>query len=411
MHKILVLEWATLGEGTFHTLRLNSPPGGWFPALQDLDWTVTKYNFHHAALFFSPHLKKVTMNASESWRDFDVPRDLLLAISSIISALPTSALQLLAMRVDCRGLPGTYFKELFSSVVLRCGPSLTGLDIPDLLSHAAINHLTQLSHFHTLSTGGPPPNFSPSSLPPVFPPLVQLTLQDHAACGWLPLFERLEHGVLTTSGVTPLSRMKESLRFLDVQDPSGSTFDISLTSPIRMFCNLTSLTVDVWCGVPGNGQCAFGLNDDDVADLAIALPQLECLILGHPCFRNTCATTVVCLLSISTYCVKLRNLEIHFNTINIVGNLKTTSEDPRYEALRQLPKCTLSSLVVYCLPLVLHESDLGTVADGMIDIFPSLERCSGPPENLGWKKLSERIAVHRGIMTASEWIASDFSLV
>ena len=51
--------------------------------------------------------------------------------------------------------------------------------------------------------------------------------------------------------------------------------------------------------------------------------------------------------------------------------------DPRFQQLRLLPRCPLSSLDVFDMPLVLDESDFETVVLGMIDIFPSLDRCDG----------------------------------
>ena len=387
--------WSTLGEDAFRELRLNSPAGGWFPALQNLTWVITKSNLPYADIFLPPHLKEVSIYVSGSWADFGAPHNILSTITPIISALPTSALQSLCIGAERRGVPWAEFKEVFSSVVLRCGPSLTKFTSMAQLSDAAINHLIRLPLLHTWIAGGPPPNFSPSSLPPVFPPLVRLTLRDSAACGWLPLFERLEHSVPATQGMTPLSRTKESLRFLDVRNLSGCTFDVSFTSPIQIFRNLITLKVHVYCG--GNRQCAFKLNNNNATELAMVLSQLEFLYLGHPCSKNTCATTVVCLLPISAYCVKLRTLEIHFNTTNIVGDLKSLLEDPQFEALRSLPRCTLSCLEVYRIPLTLDESGFETVVDVMINLFPSLERCKGAPGNLDWEEISRRITGSREI--------------
>ena len=210
------------------------------------------------------------------------------------------------------------------------------------------------------------------------------------------MFEYFEHGALTTQGVTPLSEMKESLKFLEVLNPSDYIFDVSFTHRIQAFRNLISLNIWVFCQ-DGDTRCSFELNDDDVAKLVIALPQLDTLFLGYPCFRNTCATTVVCLLSISTYCVELRNLRIHFNTTNIVDDLKTALEDPQFEALRSRPRCPLSYLEVHRLPLILDEPGFETVGAGMIDIFPSLKRCGGASGS--WEKLSERIAVLQEMRT------------
>ena len=381
---------SVLGEDTFCKLRLNLPAGGWFPALQGLSWTITKSNTPHTDLFFSPHLKKVTIHVSWSWGKSGVPCDTLSSITSILSALPTATLQILVIGLPPHGVPWADFKELFSSVVLRCGQSLTELTSPAPLSDAAVTHLIQLPHLHTWFTTDPPPNFLPSSSPLGFPPLVQLTLWDNAVCGWLPLFKRLEHAVPTARGVEPLSRMKESLRFLNIRKLYGFIIDISFTSPVQIFRNLVSLNVGARCrDEDGNDRCVFKLNDDSSTKLATALPQLESIFLGHPCSKNTCTTTVACLLQISVHCIKLRNLAIHFNTTNVVDDFKNMSQDPRFQPLRSLPRCPLSRLGVHLTPLTLDEPGVETVAHGMIDIFPSLKYFEGFAD--AWEEISERI--------------------
>ena len=167
---------------------------------------------------------------------------------------------------------------------------------------------------------------------------------------------------------------------------SGFIIDASFTSPIQKFRNLFQLRVRVCCH---GGRCTFRLNNDDVTKLVMALPQLGDLLLGFPCAENTCATTAACLLSISVYCVKLGALEVHFNTTNIVNDLKNISMDPRYRKLRSLPRCTLWRLYVHAMPLTLDESDLQAVGDGMKDIFPSMQSIEGP---LGaWRELSREV--------------------
>lgn len=89
---------------------------------------------------------------------------------------------------------------------------------------------------------------------------------------------------------------------------------------------------------------AFKLNNDDVTELAAAMPLMEYLLLGRPCTENACTTTTVCLLSISVYCPKLEVLEIHSNITSIVDDLKNISVDPKFEELRSLPRGTLERL-------------------------------------------------------------------
>ena len=379
---------AIVGD-TLYKLRQGLPSGGWFPALQDLSLSITESNLPYTDLFFSPHLKKISIYMLWSRRRPEVPHDTLAAVASTISALPTSALQSLSVDVGCSARPAC-FKDSLSSVVLRCGSSLTEFTSTVPLSDAATNHLIRLPRLRTWHIEGPPPRHSTSSLSLIFPPLTELTLGEGAARGWLSLWERPEDGASTMQDVSPTSRVKDSLKSLNIKDLSILIINTSLTSQIRTFRNLVHLWIRGYCpDEDEGGQCIFGLNNDDVTNLAVALPQLESLSLGVPCPKNTCATTVVCLLQISVHCVKLEELEIHFNSTSIVGDLKNISMDPQFQDLRSLPKCPLSCLYVNGIPLALGEPGLETVVDGMIVIFPSLTQCTGL--EWCWNEVSERI--------------------
>jgi len=201
---------------------------------------------------------------------------------------------------------------------------------------------------------------------------------------------RLEDGASTTQGVTPLSKAKESLKILDVRDMSGINVDSSSVSTIQCFRNLVDLHVHVSCpDEDERGQCIFKLNNDNVTELAMALTQLEFLVLGCLCSKNTCLTTIACLLPISVHCSKLEELEIHFNTTNIVDDFRNILEGPRFQQLRSLPKCPLMYLDLFSAPLRLDGSDLETVAKGMVDIFPSLTDIYGLEKS--WNELSRQI--------------------
>ena len=393
MRRVDVEDWPVEAEDTYRKMRLNSPIRGWFPALQTLFWIVTETSLPHVALFFSPQLEMIYVHMSWSLEYDEVPHSILPAIASAISALPIStALQSLYVGVGDDGAPLAYFEDSLSSVILRCGPSLTEIRSPIRLSDAAVNHLIQLPHLHTLRIEGPPPSYSASSLPLTFPPLVDFKLCEGAAPGWLSLFKRLEHGVCATQGMAPLSKMKGSLKRLAVRDHPGVIIDPSFSSPIQLFRNLAFLNVDVNCiGGGGEGRCTFKLNDDNVTELAMALPQLESLLLGHPCYNNTCATTVACLLPISVHCIKLESLQIHFNTTNIVGDFKNTEENTRFQELRSLQRCTLPRLAVMKMPLTLDGPGLEIVRTGMVDIFPSVQHFVWGGGGWSWGDLNEEV--------------------
>ena len=379
MRQIWVDESLSIGEDIYHKLELNSPTGGWFPALQELAFCVTKSSHLYLGMFFSPHLKKFSIYISWSGMIFpQIPSGVLLALASTLATLPVSALQNLHIDVDDDTTPWAHFKDSLSSVILRCGPSLTEVTSPIPLSDAAINHLIRLPNLRTWHVESPPPSYAASSLPFDFPSLMDFTLGDGAGPGWLSLFKRLEDRVSSTQGTTPWSRTKESLKYLNVKSCSGPIIDIPFASLIQNFRNVVNLDIQVLCYDENEeDRCIFKLHDSSVTELATALPQLEFLVLGRPCPENTCATTIACLLSISVYCPKLEQLGIHFNTTNIVDDFKNISVDPRFQELRLLPRCPLSCLDVSEMPLDLDEPDFETVVLGMVGIFPSLDSCEG----------------------------------
>jgi len=377
------------GEGTLPKLRLNLPASGWFPALQYLPWPITEANLSYIELFFSPHLKRILIYSS--WSDSEVPHDIFPAIALTISILPTSALQTILAGDDYPEVLWVYLKDSFSSVILRCGPSFTKLVSPIQLTDAVTNHLLRLPNLNTWRVGGPPPNYSASSFPPAFPPLTKLILRGDAARGWVSLFNRIEDHAYATQGRTPLSELKKSLESLKVEAHLDPILDASFASQIKLFRNLVSLAIDAHChDMDGVRQCIFKLNNEAVAELAMALPQLEYLFLGRPCFEDTCATTVACLLSISVHCLKLKELQIHISTTNIVDDLKNISEDPRFQELWSLPKCTLTDLDMPQKGIPLDGPGFEIVANGMVDIFPSLKFRQGVSSI--WDKLNKRIA-------------------
>ena len=380
MHQVSATAWSILGEETYCKLRLNVPVGGWFPALEDLTWWIWLPNLPYLDLFFSQNLKRITI--SMSWGDSGLPKSSLPVVASTISALPTSTLRHLSAHIDHNGIPPTYLRDLLSSVVLRFGPSFTEFSSQTPLSDAAINHLIHLPHLHTWYTEHPPPHYSASSLPLVFPPLREFTLGEGAAPGWLSLFKRLGDRVSSAQDTTPLSGVRESLETLNIEDFPVPTINPSFTSIIQTFRNLVHLNVMVNCR---SGQCDFKLNNDDVTKLAMALPRLNSLLLGYPCDKNTCATTVACLLPISVHCARLLSLEVHFNTTKIVDDLRDISENPRFQELRSLRKCGLWCLDVTRIPLTVNKSDIETVERGIMGIFPNLDRCDGWDEFLRFR--------------------------
>jgi len=102
--------WGALEEDTIRKSRLNSPAGGLFPALQDCYWCITKCNLPHANLFVSQNLEGIHISVPDDLRE------ILPTIASVISKLPTHALQRLDIDTPLHELYRTHLKDSLSSI-------------------------------------------------------------------------------------------------------------------------------------------------------------------------------------------------------------------------------------------------------------------------------------------------------
>jgi len=247
-----------------------------------------------------------------------------------------------------------------SSFVCRCGPSIRGFGTCVPLSEAAIHHLMQLPNLSHWTTAQGPPQVIPTS---IFPSLENLRLDSRGALPWLHLPPTLRNG---PAPVTSYTNIREIIKSLDCS--WGAIVDSTLLSPIVKFRNLVALRVraDDCYGMEG---CSFRLTDDDIEDLATALPRLKLLRLGRPCQSNTCNTTVASLIAISVRCPDLTVLETHINTLTIADDIRRLLDGG---AGRNQTKCKLHSFLVGDLSLKVRGEDIETIAMGFKAIFPCL---------------------------------------
>ena len=91
-------------------------------------------------------------------------------------------------------------------------------------------------------------------------------------------------------------------------------------SSLTTFYGLVHLILGSPCS--SRGGCAFGLTDDDIAEVATALHNLVNAVFGSVCAANSCRTTLSSFLFLSTRCKNLEFLEVHFNTTNLRDNIQ-----------------------------------------------------------------------------------------
>ena len=365
-------------------LSRNSPGGVLCPKLEHLIWqfddSTVPLSFFR--LFFSSHLKRVTL--STHFRQEALEPELVAPLSEIVSCLPDS---LESMYLMC-GKGREPLKDAISSFVCRSGSSLRSFSSSEPLSDTALNHLMRLPNLRSWTATHEPPRTPPLA---TFPSLEELHLYSEA----LPWLHLLAGGgdSQIRAGLAPATilntNIRETLKTLNFPD---RMFVIpKLLSSISSFRNLVTVCVkNRYCFYfYGERSCLFCLTDDGVESLAIALPSLVTLRLGEACGSNTCRTTVDSLFSISSHCPKLTCLEIHFNTLSIVGDMqrllnRSVEHDKR--------RCKLRTLPVGRLPLRVRGEDVGITAAGFLDIFPCLEEFPGEERGRrGWNAVASKL--------------------
>ena len=358
MRELHVHPTRNIPTGTFLRLSVNSPGGPLCPKLGSLHWdqeeALNPLPFFR--LFLSSHLKRVVIDVPDISEVLEVQT---AALIQTISSLPTSIEVLTLSRG--RG-KDEILEDAISAFLCRCGSSLREFRSRVPLSEAAIHHIMQLPNFHSWIVVQEPPWTIPIS---VFPPLKILHLHDQAALPWLHLFASGEENTLR-NGSTPMTsraNIRETLTNLGF--PKKTILDSTFLSSVSKFQNLVRVYVDNVCYEEDG--CTFHLTDDDVEDLAASLPRLQTLELGIPCHSNFCNTTVASLLSISTHCLDLGLLAIHFNTSTIAADMQRLLDGGSW---RDKAKCKLTTLMVGYLPVEVGEEDNETVMKGLRIIFP-----------------------------------------
>ena len=326
------------------------------------------------------------------------------SLTDAISAIPGSSLQRFSLGDHRWENASIKFKQEVSAMVLRCGPALNHLDAGVELSEQALLHVIQLPHLRTLKlTHEPPPDFANvMSLQDtiVFPALESLTLASPTTHAWLPFLNDLlwRHPTVTASRGPgqPQSEIGIHSTLKELYCWYGEASKKTIVKQALAFRNLTTLEVGGCCLIEG---CSFDLTDDDVTAITKALPRMQKLMLGHPCGLNTCQTTFRSLLALSANCTGLTDLVIHFNTINIVEDVKSVLETPD---VQKRPRCRVRSLPVFLAPLVVDGPDIDVLAKGLMFVFPSLGNSPvcpimGVNASSAWLRVNAAISRLRGL--------------
>ena len=371
-----------------------------FPNLRELHGWIEPALFHFLHRFMSPRLTVFSVYVETDDR---LGCSGYGSLTDAISVIPGTSLRRFSLGEYQWENATTRFKQEVSAMVLRCGPALDYLNAGVELSEQAILHVMQLPHLHTLKlTHESPPDITNafSRDITVLPSVHSLTLATPTAHAWLPFLNdlRWRHPTTTPAWGSIQSQVQIGIptSLEELYCGCGEVPKRAIVKQALAFTNLTTLELGRFC--PAD-RCSFDLTDNDLTAITKALPGLQKLLLGHPCWLNTCQTTFRSLLTLSANCVGLTELIVHFNTINIVEDVKSLveTEDPDIQTLRKGPRCGVTCLPVFLMPLTVDKPDTDVLAKGLLSVFPRLGNiivCPGArgATSSGWLRVSAAIS-------------------
>ena len=316
-----------IGKNVFTQLSLAFPTGLVCSSLQKLKFHSSRHWLPFLRYFLSPTLAEIEIFATPSNGPFQSP-------PPAIPILPGSYLR--SLQLSLRPADDEASGKSASATILQCGAFLENLEASVRLSEAAVSHLIGLRHLRTLRIGSDPPSVPAVPSSDILPSLESLTLDHGVGHKWLSFLGAAQENSPTETGIRATLTNLSCL--------GGITVDPVFISSLCLFPKLTHVLVNGACSKEGG--CTFLLTDEDVANLADALPEIKRLELGSPCSANRCHTTALSLFTLSTHCLQLKTLEIHFNTTGIGHVLDRLFKEPQYGRMRSLPRCPLRYLTV-----------------------------------------------------------------
>ena len=319
----------TIGKNVFTRLSLAFPTELVCPQLQKLKWLSSHHWLPSLRHFLSPTLAKIKIFTTPSGGPVPTPLP-------TIPTIPGSYLR--SLRLTFHPADNEALGDMVSATILQCGGFLERLETSVRLSEAAVSHLIRLHHLRTLRIGSDPPAHPAIPSSGIFPSLKTLILDNGVGYRWIS-FLGAALGDGPADGEVGIRANLTRLYCL-----GGITVDPAFISLICTFRKLTHVFADGSCS--NEDACTFLLTDDDITRLANALPDIKSLRLGSPCSANRCHTTALSLFILSTRCLELRSLEIHFNTRGIGYLLDGLFKNPQHTTMRSLPRCPLRYLGV-----------------------------------------------------------------
>ena len=377
----------------FNVLSMHTPTLGHHPLpnLRSIYWEADSWgSTPFLRLFLNPELVDVhIMFPGEGQHVYR---------SAIVSLIPTG--NLTHLRLEFMGDDDPSLGAVLHNLLDEASETLRSVTLDGELSISVTDKLLQLPNLRYFDVQLPRARISPPAV--VLPSLEKLDVSYGEAWSW-HILENIPNLVLqkllvifTGSSPTYLQTLGSSLVNANVERTLTS---ITCTSeniiplteagirPLLSFGRLTKLELVASCTA---SQCGVKLDDSIISDLAVALPQLEHLGLGStPCDASTSDVTIASLVALSTNCVNLDYLRLHFNTNDIIT--RGTHKNSQAHKFT----CKLRTLSVGFQPLSPSPNDIFLITLTILHIFPHVENIL--PAGGNWNQVVEGIRLFRKV--------------
>ena len=375
----------------FNILSMHTPTPDQYllPNLRSIHWDIDLWELApFLRLFLNPWLTAVHIEFADIYPH--------LYRSATVSLIPTRNLTHLQLKYV--GDDDLYHGALHD-LLDEASETLRSVSLGGQSTVAIIEKLLQLPNLCHLDVQLPWARISPPAV--VFPSLKKLDVSYKEAWSLPHILKNIPNSTLEELDATFTGSSLEYLQMLG-SSLADANVELTLTSlkctsentiplteagirPLLSFGRLTVLELAASCTL---GHCGVKLDDSTISDLATALPQLTSLGLGGiPCGASTSDVTVVSLVALSTNCVDLFYLRLHFNTRDITARgTHPNSQERKFT-------CKLRILSVGSQPLLSNHDDILLLASTILHIFPHVE--ISPYTRVGWGQVIEGIQTSR----------------
>lgn len=194
-------------------------------------------------------------------------------------------------------------------------------------------------------------------------------------------------------------KLQQTLSVLSVRPDDNFDLNTDFVRPLLFLRQLTILLIGGAC----HPQCTYNLGDEDLENIAVAMPKLKILSLGDfPC-SHPANTTTKGLASIAKHCKNLNELAIHTNVDTVIGEI-LRSDYWGFDQMMEIPSplfvdCPVRTITFGPCPIP-GERGATIFARTLIRLFPHLDTSHAFPEPGGetnplWDMVSRLVLVYR----------------